>query len=394
MSFFQGYCFDCGKKKINHLDSWLEDLLSFLPVINLPKFLNNFLDWFLEKIFIILGLLKYEKVLDVSKLKIPLRSKIFISEAQKNNISIFIGKSIFGYTNNFQAKVNNKIIRFCGLPVADFLNPKISLIDDKEYVKKILIQNNFPVPKGKVFWFWQKNKALNFAKKIGFPVIVKPRTGSVARHVTTNILNEADFKKAVLKVREYAPTFLVEEHIIGFVHRITLIDFDNIFCVRQIPANVCGDGKSKISELIQKKNSNPMRGEAHNKDFTLYKILIDKTTDELLKNQGYSYESIPKKGEIVYLQKDPFLRLGGDLEDLTFKIHPDNKKLFQDVARLFNIRVVGIDFIATDISKSWRKQKCGILELNTLPSIELHTIISGEEKISKALVEFFKKYYL
>lgn len=119
-------------------------------------------------------------------------------------------------------------------------------------------------------------------------------------------------------------------------------------------------------------------------------------TKTLLREKGYSIDSIPKKGEIVYLQRDPFLKLGGDLVELTPTVHPENVKLFKDLARHFDIRITGIDFLAEDISKSWREQSCAILELNSLPCIELHHFpYSGTPtNPARALADMFTKYYL
>lgn len=395
MRFFQEYCFDCGNKKIIHLESWIDGFLSMLPPIKLPKWFNIFLDNFLEKFFVFLKILKYEKIENVNKLNIALKLKLFILKLQEKGAEVLIGKSVFGYSNYFKIKINNKVVYFYGLPVAGSLNYKINLIDNKDYVKQILIKNKFPVPKGKSFWFWQKEKALKYAKNIGFPLVVKPENGSVARHVTINILDDLSLKKAISKSLEYAPKFLIEEFINpAFVYRATVIDFENIFCVKQIPANIVGDGKSTILELINKKNNNPLRGKTHDQNFILHKILINETTYKLLLKKNYDLNSIPLKGEIVYLQNDPFLRWGGDLEDVSFQIHPDNKQLFLDVAKLFNIRVVGIDFMIEKIEESWKKQKCGILELNTCPSIEMHALNFTKSDILEVMFNFFKKYYL
>ncbi|MCS6788980.1 MAG: hypothetical protein NZ484_00165 [Patescibacteria group bacterium] len=394
MGFFQEYCFDCGHKKIVHFESWVDDFLSLLPPIKLSTKFVNFFDYLLEKIFLLFKLLKYEKIENVSQLNISLRSKLFINKLILENYSIFIGKSIFGYTNHFKIKNKDKEINFYGLPTPDQLNYKINLIDHKDYIKKQLIKNNFPVPKGKIFWFWQKNKALEYGKKIGFPLVVKPVRGSVARHVTTNIFNEKDLLKGILKALEYSPSFIIEEFIYpAFVFRATVIDNQDVFCVKQIPANIVGDGKLSIEELIKQKNNDPLRGKPHDKNFILYKILINETTKELLNQKGYTFKDIPQKGEIIYLQKDPFLRLGGDLKDYSLKMHSDNKELFLNISKLFNIKLVGIDFMIENIENSWKNQRCGILELNTLPSIELHAI-DAENDILESMYNFFKKYYL
>jgi len=56
-----------------------------------------------------------------------------------------------------------------------------------------------------------------------------------------------------------------------------------------------------------------------------------------------------------------------------------------------SIHVVGIDFLCENISKSWKKQKCAILELNSVPSIELHHFPSAgvPQNVAKAMVDLF-----
>lgn len=396
MNFLQSYCFDCGKRKIFHLESWIDNLVGVLPHLSFfsSKKINNFLDVFLEKFLKFLNLAHYEKIENVQKINIPLGIKSFLKEIKDRGGEVFVLKSVFGYTINFLIKYQNKKIKFFGLPLVEFLNPKIYLIDNKIYVKKVLSQNSWPTPEGKIFWFWQKNKAIKYSHKLGWPVVVKPTNGSVARHITLNIQNDLELKSGINKALEYSPSFIIEKFIKGDVFRATIVDFKKVFCVKQVPANVVGDGISSISKLIEIKNSNPERGNPHDKNYTLYKILINETSKKLLEKQGYTLKSIPQKGKIIYLQESPFLRLGGDLVEVTEFVHPENKKMFLEISKLFNIRLVGIDFVAQDISVSWQKQVCGILELNTLPSIELHIHPSSgkPQNISEALIDLLKYY--
>lgn len=394
------YCFDCGRSAFFHIETYLDDLFAALPFIEI-KFVSSLAKLFekiLEKTLLFLGLLKYEKINNLDEINIPLKLKLFLKELlneyKNQNINIFISKSIFEYTHNFIVEINGKKIKFSNLPVADFLNPKLIQIDNKIYVKNKLMKNNFPVAPAKIFWLWQKKKALKYAQKIGWPIVLKPNSGSVARHVYINISNESEFNHFFKKVIEYSPRFIVEKFVEGFVWRITVIDFNDVFCVKQVPANVLGDGKSTILELINKKNKN--RAMPHSKNATLYKILKENISLDMLALKGYNLNSIPQKGEIVYLVKEPYLRFGGDLVESTEIIHPENKKLFLNIAKLFNIRVVGIDFIAKDISLPWDKQECAILELNTSPSIEMHMFVSSgiPKNLGKNFVNFFKKYYL
>jgi D-alanine-D-alanine ligase-like ATP-grasp enzyme len=384
-------CKDCGLSSFYHFQTWLEGLINqFTPfwlLKILPGRLQEFFNVLLEKILIFLKLASLRE--DFNYSDIQLRSACFIEEAKKQGIEFKALYGPFGYTSYFQAKFKNKTFRFDSLPVANFLNKYPSqIIDDKKLVKEHLKKENFPVAEGRAFWFWQKRKAIDYGlNKLKFPLVVKPRDGSVSRHVTTNIRDPQQLNQAINKVISYSPCFIVETFFADtFVFRTTVIDFDFVACVKQIPANIVSDGLHTIRELIDIKNS----------EFTFYKIVENETTKELLKDKGYNFSSIPKKGEMVYLQKDPFLKLGGDLVEVTDSLHPDNLQLFRDIAKFFDVRVVGIDFLVQDISVSWKNQTCAVLELNSAPCIEMHHFPSSgkPQNVAAALVDLVFRCYL
>jgi len=394
------YCKECDISSIYHIKTWLDEIVNLSP--SLPKNflfekLGRLIDVSVEKFFIFLRLSSMRK--GFTPTDIQLRSTCFIEEAKKRGVKFEAFHGPFGYTGRFQAKYKEKIYRYEGLPIADFAGKYgSSLTDNKGQTKRHLKKGNFPIANGKIFWFWQKNKAIEFGiNKIGFPLVVKPRSGSVSRHVTTDIQDIEKLKYAINKAIIYSPVFIVEKFIPDtFVYRATVIDFDFVACVKQVPANIVGDGFLNIRELIDKKNNDIRRGKLAQKDFTLYKITEDKVTENLLQEKGYTFSTILSRGEIVYLQKDPFLKLGGDLVEETPKVHPDNIQLFRNIAKFFDIRVVGIDFLIKDIADSWKNQKCAVLELNSLPCIELHHFpFSGKpQNVAGAIVSLFFKYYI
>lgn len=393
----KNFCKECGQSNLYHLNTWLEELIShILPPFKLPPKIEVVFDVLLEKIFTATKLAKFQT--NFTNSDIQLRTTCFIEEMKKRGAVFYALQSIFGFTNHFKMEIGGKTFRFETLPIANFASKYgAKIVDDKELTKRHCKKGGFPIADGQAFWLWQKEKALRFGQRIGFPLVVKPRSGSVSRHVTTNIENETQLKKAILHTAIYSPSFIVEKFIPNAsVYRATVIDFDFIVCAQQTPANIVGDGISTIRELIDKKSNDPRRGEPHQKQFTLYKIAETKTTKTLLEEKGYNYKTIPKKGEIIYLQKDPFLKLGGDLIEATPNVHKDNLRLFRDIALFFDIRITGIDFIAENISKSWKNQACAILELNSVPCIELHHFPSfgAATNPAKALADMFFKYYL
>lgn len=395
---FKKHCKDCGLPAVHHIQTWLDEIISTLmPRLRLSKKLESFFDFSLEKTFSLIGLIKMRD--DFLLSEIQMRSACFIDEARKRGVEFKAAKGPVGYTNHFCAEIGGKKIRFESLPVAGHVSKyNVSFVDCKERTKNHLTKGNFPIAKGKSFWFWRGGRALKFGiNRLGFPLVVKPRGGSVARHVTTNIMNKEELQKGIDKAVIYSPAFVIERFVENsFVYRATVVDFDFVAVIKQVPANVVGDGILTIRQLVEEKNCDKKRGEPHQKDFTLYKIVISETTTKLLAEKNYNLETVPKKNEIIHLQKDPFLKLGGDLVEVTMSVHPDNIQLFKDIAKFFDIRLVGIDFLVPDISSSWKNQHCAVLELNSVPCIEIHHFPSSgtPQNVANALVALFFKYYL
>jgi len=404
-------CPQCGQKTLHHIQNWIEDIINYLFVppffIFLPPKAREYFWKLIEKTFLSIGLLSLRK--DFSLADIQLRTFVFINEAKKQGIDCQVLRGPFGYTNQFQMQIREKSFYFEGLPRAEFLNSqKSQIIDDKYLVKKYLKKENLPSLEGKAFWWFQKKKALKFATQLGFPLVVKPRKGSLSSHITTDVNDVESLIIAIDKATSYSPTFVIEKFLgpacgrvaggwrpQSYVYRATVVDFNNVFCVQQIPANVVGDGVHTIRELIDIKNSDPKRGNPQQKNTILSKLVINEITENLLETEGYNFSTIPQKGEIIYLHKDSFLKLGGDLVEVTSQVHPDNFQLFRDIAKFFDVRLVGIDFLTKDISQSWKIQSSAILELNSLPCIEMHHFPSSgqPQNVAKEILKMVLKYY-
>lgn len=384
-------CPACGVPRCTHTQNWVDAFLS----IFFPKFLSAasrrldkyFANW-LPRFFVSVGLARFVSV--VPEDKIESRTKLFTNVAKQNGATVEILKTRFGYTDHFRITLNNQAAHFDTLPIAEFANKRNAAdIDDKKICKQILLDGGFPVLPSRAFWFWQRKKALRFARQIGFPVVVKPRAGSVARHVTTNIKNEIELELAIDHANEFSPYFLVEKYQTDcFVHRATIIDGDFVACAKQLPAHVVGNGQDSIARLIEQKNADPRRD-----DKFYHKLVAD---DSFLRGQALTTASVPTKDQTVFLQQDPFMRHGGDITEVTDEVHPDNVKLFTDIASHFGLKIIGLDFMIRDIAKSWREQPCAVLEVNTVPCIEMHhyPIYGTPRDVAGKIFEMFKKYYL
>jgi cyanophycin synthetase len=392
------FCKECGMSAWYHVNVWFDEITKrCVPSFPLPLRIERFFNMCIERFFLFFGIISIKK--DFSLSDIQLRTACVIREAQKRGVDFSVLCGPRGYMNHYLAHTHGRTFRFEGLPIADFVSAYgVSHVDDKDKTKQKLCEKEFPVAEGKSFWFWQKKKALEYGiQMIGFPLVVKPQGGSISRHVTTNICTKDALESAIRASCEYSPIFLIEKFVArAGLYRATVVDMNYVACVQQVPAHVRGNGSLTIQELIEEKNISQKRGDPSQKDITLYYLVINDTSNTTLAQQGYTLKTILKYGEIAYLHKDPFLKLGADLFDATDTLHVENKKLFLDIARIFDIRLVGIDMLIPDISRSWKEQECAILELNNLPCIEMHHFPSGgaSQNIAKEVVDLFFKYYV
>ena len=309
---------------------------------------------------------KFEKNPDKSKLLN--RSLIFFNEAQKRGIDIRAVKVFGKYRNDFRFTHNKKNYHYEGIPLFS-INSKFDM-DHKLTARNLLLSYDVPMPRGGKFT--NKQKALEFIKEIGFPVVVKPCSGSLSQHVVCNILSTEEAEKAITIAKIYRPDFIVEKYIPGKLYRATVVGQNHIFCCEREPANVVGNGVLTIKQLIDEKNKDKKRGDINKKNTTLHKITIDDTLISHIAKQGLRIDFVIEKDKKIYLHNKHTLVTGCDTVGVTEEVHKDNKELFLKIANLLETQLVGIDFICADITKSYKEQESAILETNSLPYIDMH----------------------
>jgi D-alanine-D-alanine ligase-like ATP-grasp enzyme len=366
-----------------HFKEWVEKLLfpisrlfdkfDFILRTRFPRLYSFFNKAVLKGFFKIMvgsGILKEIDVLDNDE-QVHSRTLVIARAARERGITTQALR-VFGRrgTNLFSMKVNGKKIIFEGLPFMKIGYVQMLNFDDKFVLKQVLQNNGFPYPEGATYQ--DLKTALRYVEEIGFPLVVKPRCGSLSKHTICNIHNESALREAIRIAKMVSRDFILEKFIPGDVYRITVVDYNMIVCCLREPPNVVGDGIHSIEELVKMKNENPLRGDVHQKNFTLHKIRLTTRNVSLLASHDLTLESIPLEGSKVYLHDKLVLACGADIEDKTDDLHPDNRFMFLKLARLLNAPIVGIDFICQDILIPYYRQQCAIIEANSLPYIDMH----------------------
>src|SRR5690606_11582050 len=83
-------------------------------------------------------------------------------------------------------------------------------------------------------------------------VVVKPARGEQGQGVRVDLRTLADVKSAIDDARRYCDDVVVEERVPGQGVRIVVIDYQVVAAATRRPAQVVGDGRSTVLQLIEK----------------------------------------------------------------------------------------------------------------------------------------------
>ncbi|MGL5821589.1 MAG: bifunctional glutamate--cysteine ligase GshA/glutathione synthetase GshB [Sarcina sp.] len=245
------------------------------------------------------------------------------------------------------------------------------LMENKEVTKKILQANNIKVPKGEVFEdiYLAKNSYNIFKNK---KIVIKPKSTNFGLGISIfkTIFSKEDFEKAIDIAFNEDRSILIEEFIRGKEFRFLVINNEVVGILHRVPANVKGDGISTITQLVEEKNKDFLRGVGYIKP--LEKIKLGTIEGMFLKAQNLAFDSVLKKDEIVYLRENSNISTGGDSLDFTDDMHQSYKEIALKAAKAAKARITGIDIMIQDINKSANIENHAIIEMNFNPAIHIH----------------------
>ena len=248
----------------------------------------------------------------------------------------------------------------------------VELACDKEGTKTILEDAGVPVPRGTTIQYGDELEDA-IADVGGYPIVIKPLDGNHGRGITIDINSWRDAQDAydLASAESRSRTVIVERFYRGSDHRVLVIDGKVVAVAERVPAHVVGDGKTTISELIERANQDPRRGEGH--ENVLTNITINKTAISVLQRQGFNLDTVLKLDEIAYLRATANLSTGGVAIDRTEDIHPENLWLCQRIAKLIGLDIAGIDLVTLDIAKPLREVGGVAVEVNAAPGFRMHS---------------------
>jgi cyanophycin synthetase len=244
----------------------------------------------------------------------------------------------------------------------------VELASDKEETNKILAALGLPVPRQELVQ--SEAGAVRAARRIGFPVVTKPYNGNHGRGISIRLTTDEEVIEGFKKAQEISRSVIVETFLEGDDHRLLVVNGELVAATRRTPGHVVGDGRHTIAQLVDLVNLDPRRGIGHEKVLT--RLQLDAQAEMMMARAGYTADSIPPEGQVVYLRSTANLSTGGTATDVTDIIHPDNREMAVTAIRAIGLDVGGVDFLSTNIAASYRKIGGGICEVNAAPGFRMH----------------------
>ncbi|SMP82326.1 D-alanine-D-alanine ligase [Desulfonatronum zhilinae] len=211
--------------------------------------------------------------------------------------------------------------------------------------------------------------AVQIARELGFPVVVKPMDLDAGIAVAAGLVSEEAVRKAFDKAREKSPNVLVEKHHPGNDYRLAVLHGEVFLVGQRIPGGVVGDGQRTVAKLLDALNADPRRG--NYKDSILKTLKYDDEARTLLEEAGLTSDSVPENGRFIRLRRAANISSGGTPVDVTGKAHPDNIRLAIQAASALRLDLAGVDLLMPDIEQSWLETEAVICEVNAHPQLLL-----------------------
>lgn len=264
------------------------------------------------------------------------------------------------------------------------------IMANKTVTKKILKDNDYAVPEGEEFSSIEEAKNY-YALAREKAIVIKPKSTNYGVGITIfkQTPKKSDYEEALKFAFKEDDSILVEEYIEGTEYRFFVLDGKVEAVLLREPANVTGDGEHTVRELIAMKNTHPYRGENHRAP--LAKIKTGEIEALMLKEQGYTFDSVIAKNEKVYLRENSNISTGGDSIDVTDDMHESYKAIAEEIAWTLDVKVTGLDLIVPDIQLPSSEEKKGytVIEANFNPAMNMHAYVQKGKgrRLSRKVLE-------
>ena len=238
------------------------------------------------------------------------------------------------------------------------------LAGDKAVAKRLLSRAGLHVPEGESFGPDETERALAYAQELGYPLVVKPVSGSHGDGVHTDLRSLPHVLHAIQGYP--GRRYIIEQQAEGEEYRIFITNDGRYAALHRDAAHVIGDGVHTIEELAVAETYR----RTHPRHDSLCPIVLDDEVARYLTQHNRSLANIPAAGEKTRLRRISNVAKGGVSEDVTGRVHPTFIDACRRALAAFpGMPYAGIDVITADIATPG---PYAILEVNSVPGVHMH----------------------
>jgi GNAT-family acetyltransferase (TIGR03103 family) len=291
-------------------------------------------------------------------------ARIIVDEAHRRGIEVQVDDAEAGL---FTLVHGGRRIR-CRESLSDLTTAvSMTLCQDKRLTNKVLRAAGLELPVQQLAGNADDNLAfLDEHQRI----VVKPVDGEQGQGVAVDLRTIEDVQTAVERARQFDSRVLLESFHEGLDLRIVVIGFDVVAAAIRRPAEIMGDGRHTIGQLIEaqsRRRSAATGGES--------KIPMDDETRRTVEDAGFTFESVLPADQKLAVRRTANLHTGGCLEDVTAILHPVLKDAAIRAARAVDIPVVGLDLMVPAADQPEyvfieANERCGLANHEPQPTAE------------------------
>ncbi|MDF1796646.1 MAG: UDP-N-acetylmuramyl peptide synthase [Coxiellaceae bacterium] len=296
-----------------------------------------------------------------------------------NNTLIFLQAALnlkckvldFTYLDTIQIKFGKHSYFFRGGSTPFNNGSSIDLSKNKFCMNKMLEHAGVPVPKAIGLTREEFKKGKFSFEGLQYPVVAKPTQDTgLGQDVLCNIKDKKTLLAYLEKSFKRHKVMSIEEFHGGLTCYRVLVFYGKVIgVVERKSANVTGDGKLNIQQLIDQ--ANVIRSEKKS-ETTMQLIAVDQEVKICLDEQNITLDTVPEDGQEVMLCYTANSSRGGSIRSLGTMICKHNAELAAYAAKTLGLNYTGFDLVCEDITKPIGKTRGVFIEANHNPDITIH----------------------
>ncbi|MEE4079245.1 N-acetylglutaminylglutamine synthetase [Pseudomonas viridiflava] len=261
-------------------------------------------------------------------------ARIIVEEAHRRGIDVQVDDADAGL---FTLSYGGRRIR-CRESLSDLTSAvSMTLCQDKSLTHRALKAAGLRLPAQQRAGSEEQNRA--FLEEHG-QIVVKPLDGEQGQGVAVDLRTPEDVQNAIEQAKQFDSRVILESFHEGLDLRIVVIGFEVVAAAIRRPAEIIGDGRHTIKQLIEAQSR---RREAATDGES--RIPMDGETERTVREAGHDYSTVLRMDERLAVRRTANLHTGGCLEDVTAILHPVLVDAAVRAARALDIPVVGLDLM-------------------------------------------------